>query len=133
MSPLTFSRSHNTTLNAGTSFSLTCIITPNTTGVDTNVIVEGSITGTGISDTNRVHVSRLMSVGESTFETTVTFDHLLEADTGAYNCSALVRSPSSQPNVITSELISGSESITVGGKCLETGTKFANLMSLLYS
>ena len=52
ISPLTFHRSRNSTLNAGTSFSLTCIITPNTTGVDTDLIVQRIIMGPGISDTN---------------------------------------------------------------------------------
>jgi hypothetical protein len=104
-------------LNAGTSFSLICIITPNTTGVDTDFAVESSITGNGIHDTDRVSVSpRPVTVGENTFETTVMFTHLLEADTGAYNCSAYVTSPPSLPNVITSDLTSGLESISVGRK-----------------
>jgi hypothetical protein len=105
------------TLNAGTSFSLTCIITPNTTGVDTDITVESSIVGNGISDTGRVSVSsRPVSVGENTFETTVTFSHLLEADAGAYNCSAYIASPPSLPNVIASDSTSGLESISVGRK-----------------
>ena len=84
ISPLTFRHSRNTTLNAGTSFSLACIITPNTTGVDTDIIVESSIVGNGISDSDRVSVSPWpASVGGNTFETTVTFSYLLEADTGA--------------------------------------------------
>ena len=117
ISPLTFRRSRNTTLTAGTSFSLTCIITHNKIGVDTDIIVERSIVGNGISDTDRVNVSlRPVSVGENTYETTVTFAHLLEADTGAYNCSALVRSPPSQPNVVSSGSSYGSESISVGRK-----------------
>ena len=117
ISLLTFRRSRNTTLTAGTSFSLTCIITPNTTGVDTDIIVESSIMGNGVSDTDRVSVSPWpVSVGENTYETTVTFAHLLEADSGAYNCSALVRSPPSQPNVVSSGSSYGSESISVGRK-----------------
>jgi hypothetical protein len=116
ISPLTFRRSHNRALYAGTSFSLTCIITPNTTGVDTDIVVESSIVGNGISDTNRVSVSRQELIGENTFETTVTFTHLLEADTGAYTCSAYITSPPSLPNVITSDSTSGSESISVGRK-----------------
>ena len=117
ISPLTFRRSRNTTLSAGTSFSLTCIITANTTGVDTDIIVESSIVGNGVSDTDRVSVSpQPVSVGENTYETTVTFNHLLEADTGAYNCSALVRSPPSQPNVVSNGSCYGSESISVGRK-----------------
>ena len=71
----------------------------------------------GLSDTDRVSVSpRSVSVGQNIFETTVTFSHLLEADTGAYNCSAYITSPPSLPNVITSDSTSGSESINVGRK-----------------
>jgi hypothetical protein len=106
------------TLNAGTSFSLTCIITPNTTGVDTNIVVESSIVGNGVSDTDRVSVSlQPVSVGENTFETTVTFSHLLEADAGAYHCSAYTTSSPSLPNLISSDSASGSEFISVGRKC----------------
>ena len=120
ISPLTFRRSRNTALSAGTSFSLTCIITPNTTGVDTDIIVESSIVGNGVSDTDRVSVSpQPVSVGENTYETTVTFTHLLEADTGAYNCSAYITSP--QPNVIDSDSTSDSASISIGCKCLTAG------------
>ena len=91
ISPLTFRRSRNTTLNAGTSFSLTCIIAATTTGVDTDIRVESSIMDNGISDTDRVNVSpQSVSVGENTFEISVTFSHLIEADTGAYNCSAYI-------------------------------------------
>ena len=74
--------------------------------------------GNGISDIDRVSVSpRPISVRENTFETTVTFNHLLEADAGAYNCSAYIASPSSLPNVITSDSTSGLESISIGRKC----------------
>ena len=119
-SPLTFHHSRSTTLNAGASFSLTCIITPNITGVDTDITVESSIVSNGISDTDRVSVSaQPVSVGENNFETTVTFSHLLEADAGAYNCSAYITSPLSLPNVITSDSTSGSESISVGYKCIK--------------
>ena len=72
--------------------------------------------GNGISDTDRVSVLQPVSVGENTFETTVTFNYLLEADAGAYNCSAYITSPPSLPTVITSESISGSESVNVGRK-----------------
>ena len=73
--------------------------------------------GNGISDTNRVSVSsRLVAVGENSYGTTVTFNHLVEADTGAYNCSAYITS--SQPNVISSDFTFGLESISVACKYL---------------
>ena len=82
--------------------------------------------GPGISGTNRVNVSQPVSVGENTIETTVMFNHLLVADTGTYNCSAMIASPSS--HVIVSDPAFGSESINVGRKCLGTDTKFANYL-----
>jgi hypothetical protein len=90
--------------------------------VDTNIIVESSIVGNGISDIGRVSVSpRPVSVGENTFETTMTFSHLLEADTGAYNCSAYIASPPSLPNVMTSDPTFGSKPISVGCKFIAPG------------
>ena len=116
--PLTFRRSRTTTLNAGTTFSLTCLITPNTTGVDTGFTVQSSVIGPGISDMDRVTVSRPALVGGGTYETTVTFNCLREGDIGSYNCSAMVTS--SQPNVMTSDPTSGSESVDVGRKLLNS-------------
>ena len=78
-------------------------------------MVQSSVTPE-ISDTTRVAVSQPVLVRESTFETTVTFSHLLEVDAGSYNCSAFITS--SQPNVIGSDSTSGLESIDVGCKCL---------------
>ena len=128
-SPLTFRHSRGTALNAGTSFSFTCIITPKITGVD--IIVESNIVGNGISDTNRVNVSiQPVLVGENTFETTVTFSHLLEADAGAYNCSAYKTSPLSVPDVITSDSTSASESISVGRKCIKVKLIILIILSL---
>ena len=77
-------------------------------------MVQSSITGPGIPSTGRVSISQPMLVRESTFETTVTFSHLLEADAGSYNCTAFITS--SQPNVIDSDSTSGLESIDVGRK-----------------
>ena len=77
-------------------------------------MVQSSITGPGISSTGRVSISQPMLVRESIFETTVTFNHLLEADAGSYNCTAFITS--SQPNVVDSDSTSGLESIDVGRK-----------------
>ena len=83
-----------------------------------DIEVKSSIMGSGILDTDRVTVSpQPVSVDENMFEITMTFRHLLETDTGAYSCLAYVTSPPSQPNVITSDSTSGSESINVGRKC----------------
>ena len=106
-----FRQSRNTTLYAGTNFSLTCLITPNTTGVDTDFTVESSVTGPGTSESGRVSISLPTSVEGGIYETVVAFSHLLEGDEGSYNCSA--RTTSSQSNVIASDPTSAGESITV--------------------
>ena len=108
---VSFSRSRNTTLNAGTNFSISCLISPNTTGVDTDFSVQSNIAGPGTSDKDRVIISQPTPVGGGVFETTVTFRRLFESDSGSYNCSA--RLASSQQNVITSDTISAVESIEV--------------------
>ena len=77
-------------------------------------MIQSSITGPGTLDTSRVAVSQPMLIGERSYETTVTFSHLFEADAGAYNCSAFIIS--SQQNVIVSDSTSGLESINVGRK-----------------
>ena len=107
---LNFSRSRHTPLNAGTNFSLSCLISANIAGVDTDFSVQSSIAGPGTSDTDRVSISQPMPVGGG-FETVVTFRRLFESDSGSYNCSS--RLATSQDNVITSESISAAESIDV--------------------
>ena len=110
-----FRQSRNSTLFAGTNFSLTCLISPNTTGVDTDFTVESVVTGPGTSpESSRVNVSQLMSVGGGVYETVVVFRHLVEADSGSYNCLAMISS--SQTNIVTSDSTSGSETIDVGRK-----------------
>ena len=77
-------------------------------------MVQSSITGPGISDTNRVNVSQLVLVGESVYENTITFSYLTEADAGSYNCSAFITS--SLAYVIASDSTSTSEAISVERK-----------------
>ena len=82
-------------------------------------MVHSSITGPETLDTFRVAISQPMfiNVGEGTYEITVTFSYLVEADTGGYNCSAFTTS--SQHNVITSDHTTVLESINVGRKLTE--------------
>ena len=120
-----FRRSRNSTLFAGTNFSLTCLILPNTTGVDTDFTVESVVTGPGTSpESSRVSISQPTSVGSGVYETVVMFRRLVEADSGSYNCSALISS--SQANFVTSNSTSGSETIDVGRK------KFSFCLHKLY-
>ena len=115
--PLMFRQSRNTTLYAGTNFSLTCLVTSNTTGVDTDFTVESSVTGPRTSELGRVSISQPTSVGGGVYETVVAFSHLLEGDEGPYNCFAIATS--SQSNVIASEPTSAAESITVQRKLIK--------------
>lgn len=110
-----FRRSRNITLNVGTNFSLTCLITPNTTGVDTSYSVQSIITGPGLLYVERVNVSQPTPVGGGVYEAVVTFKHLLEIDEGSYNCS--VRVISSLKNVVASDSTSAFVSINVERKC----------------
>ena len=109
-----FRRSRNSTLYAGTNFSLTCLITPNTTGVDTDFTVESVVTGPGTSQSSRVSISQPMSVGGGVYETVAMFGHLVEGDSGSYNCSAAISS--SVANIVTSDSIFSSVTIEVGRK-----------------
>ena len=110
-----FRRSRNSTLYAGTNFSLTCLISPNTTGVDTDFTVESVVTGPGTSpESSRVSISQPMSVGGGVYETVASFGHLVEGDSGSYNCSAAISS--SLANVVPSDSNSVSETIQIGRK-----------------
>ena len=106
-----FRRSRNSTLYAGTNFSLTCIITPNTTGVDTDFTVESVVTGPGTSQSSQVSISQQMPVGRGVYEIIVTYRLLLEDDIISHNCSTRIYS--SQTNVIASEAATLSETINV--------------------
>ena len=110
--PLTFSLSRNTTINAGTNLSLSCLITPNTTGVDTPFTVESNITGLGTLDSERVTVSELLSLGGGQYKTVVTFSLLYESDTGPYHCSATLSHM--QANVGSSVSANNTQSVVVG-------------------
>ena len=114
LSPLVFRRSSDTLLSTGLFFSLTCVVRASLSGVDTNFMVQSSITGPGISDTSRVNVSQLVLVGESVYEKTITFSYLTELDSGSYNCLAFITSPLAY--VIGSDSTSTSEAITVERK-----------------
>ena len=112
-SPPIFHLSRNTALNAGTNFSLTCLIAPNTTGVDTAFTVQSTVTGPQTSNSERVAVSQLTPVGgETVYKVSVIFRYLIEADSGSYTCTALLTS--AQDNVVASDSVSALKSITIG-------------------
>ena len=111
-----FRLSRNTTLSAGTSFSLSSLITPNTTGVDTEFIVQSDITGPGISDLLRVSTSQSVQVGR-VVEAVATFSYLLESDAGSYNCLAVLSSPGSLVET-SNAAVSVPQDINIGRKSL---------------
>ena len=117
-SPLTFRLSRNTALQAGTNFSLSCLITLNTTVLDTNFTVQSGITGPGAFDLGRVTVSQPLPVGGGVYETIVRFLHLLESDSGVYNCSATLIPAQTNSNIIASDSASAIEHLSVGCKYL---------------
>ena len=113
-SPLTFHLSRNTALYAGTNFSLGCLIALNTTVLDTAFTVLSNITGPGTFDSGRVTVSQSVPVGGGVYETVVRYSHLLESDSGAYNCSAMLIPE--QANIIASDSASSIQHLSVGRK-----------------
>ena len=108
--PLTFSLSRN----AGTNLSLSCLITPNRTGVDTHFTIESNITGPGTLDSERVTISQPLPLGGGQYETVVTFSRLYKSDTGPYHCSATLTDV--QEDVRSSVSISANQTIVVGRK-----------------
>ena len=109
-----FHRSRNAVLYAYTNFSLTCLISPNTTRVDTDFAVENVVTGPGTLHLDRVSVSKPLPVAGGKYEIVVSFRHLLEEDRGSYSCSAMI--VSLQTNVVSSDSRSISNSIEVRGQ-----------------
>ena len=106
-------------LYAGTSFSLTCLISPNMTGVDTEVIVQSNITGPTTPDSPRVNTSQPVLVEGGDYKAVATFSYLLESDAGSYNCSAELRSAAQDSFVTTSDAaISDPQDIDVGRELL---------------
>ena len=90
---VTIYESRNAPIYEGTMFSLTCLITPNMTGVDTDVTIERNFTGPGTSDANRV------TSGDTQFQTTLTFRPVAMTDGGRYVCSASAISTPQYPYV----------------------------------
>ena len=108
-------KSRNGVLYEGTTFNLTCLITPNTTGVDTDFSVSSTLTGPRTtSDASRIFVSPPVLNG-GVYETTVVFRALRLEDSGAYyNCSA--RATSNLSYVSDSVPTNRTEVIRVTGK-----------------
>ena len=94
----------------GTVFSLTCLITPNMTGVNTDFTVQRDFTGLATSAADRV-------TKENTgFQTTLMFHPIAMADGGRYVCSASAISTAQYPNVEASDATMNDTMITISSK-----------------
>ena len=100
-------------LYEGTTFSLTCIITPYRTGVDTDFMIQWNFYGPGtLVATDRVTRSDI------DLQTTLMFDPLAMNDNGTYECFATVISTSlsQYPHVIASDTIMNNTMICITSK-----------------
>ena len=105
---VTINESREAPIYEGTMFSLTCLITPNMTGVDTDITIQRNFTGPGTSD-------RVTSE-DAAFQTTLMFHPVAMADDGRYVCSAVAISTSQHPNVEASDAIVNDAMITISSK-----------------
>ena len=91
-------KSRDSPLYEGTSFSLTCVITPNMTGVDiTDFEIEINFTGPVTFATDRIE--NVTSLNDT--QISLTFSPLIMNATGLYECSVMVYS--ALPNVTASD------------------------------
>ena len=100
-------------LYEGTTFSLTCIITPNRTGVDTGFMVIPTFSGPGSPAASDV----VMQMDTMDFQTTLSFtstNPLVLNNSGSYLCSSTVMSQ--LPNIDMSDAGMAEVVISVMGK-----------------
>ena len=94
-------------LYEGTTFSLICVISPNTTGVDIDFEVQRNFSGPEISAST--HFDTVISVND--IQISMMFAPLSMNDTGTYECSAMVSSI--LPNVTTSDLVTNDTAVSI--------------------
>ena len=107
---VSISESRGAPIYEGTAFSLACLITPNMTGVDTDITVQRNFAGPRTSAADRV------TREDTAFETTLVFRPVAMADSGSYVCSASVMSTPQYPNVETSDETINDTMITITSK-----------------
>ena len=103
-------RSRDGVLYEGTVFSLMCVITPNMTGVDTDIMVQRNISGPGSSVADRV--TRM----DYRQNSTLLFNPLALSDNGTYVCSSYMSSTSQYPYVIKSDVAMNDTTIDTASK-----------------
>ena len=107
---IAISESHGGPIYEGTMFSITCLITPNMTGVNTDITLQRTFTGPGTSAADRVMTE------DAAFQTTLMFHPVAMADDGEYVCSASANSTSQYPNVEASNATENNTVITISCK-----------------
>ena len=96
----------------GTVFSLSCLITPNMTGVNTNITIQQNFTRPGMSAADRV------TREDTAFQTILMFRPVTMADDGRYVCSAVAISISQYSNVEASNATVNNTRITISSKLM---------------
>ena len=102
--------SHSAPVYEGTAFSLTCLITPNMTGVNTDFTVQRTFTGPATSASDRINIDN------TAFNTTVMFHPVAMVDNGSYVCTASAISTAQYPNVEASDATVNDTMITISSK-----------------
>ena len=95
-----------------TDLVISCVAIPDNTGVDTDIVVRGVITGPG-ADGSRASSSPLGETGIA-----LTISPLALNDNGLYNCTAFVRSEVKPEYILTSPSVQEVYTLTVTGKCV---------------
>ena len=90
---IAISESRGGLIYEGTMFSLTCLITPNMTGVNTDITIQRTFSGPGTSAADRV------TTENDAFQTTLMFRPVAMTDDGRYVCSASAISTPQYPSV----------------------------------
>ena len=107
--------SRESPLYEGTTFSLSCLITPNRTSVDTEFEIQRSFIGPKTSATERISQSDTVTSFNDIL-LSYSFSPLTLNDTGIYECSAVALSI--LPNITASDPIMNETTLSILGKCV---------------
>lgn len=110
-----FFGSRESPLYEGTTFSLTCLITPNRTGVDVDFEIQRSFTGPETSATERISLSDTVT-SYSDIQISYSFSPLTMNDTGIYECSVIALSI--LPNITASDPVINETTLLILGRCI---------------
>ncbi len=106
-------QSRETPLYEGTAFSLSCLITPNRTGVDTEFVIQRSFMGPETSATERISLSDTVTSFDD-IQLSFSFSPLILNDTGIYECSAIAISI--VPNITASDPVTNETTLSILGR-----------------